>query len=61
MSACWQITPPKGRPSDRACLSDLQAAGCQTLGIGDDPFFNSRSEHLAAFSATKRIYLLTTK
>ena len=38
------------------------------LGIGDDSFFNSRSERfnsrserLAVFSATKRIYLLTTK
>ena len=35
--------------------------GPARLGIGDDSFFNSRSERLAVFSATKRIYLLTTK
>jgi hypothetical protein len=33
MSACQQITPRAGRPSDRACLSDLQAAAILGLQL----------------------------
>lgn len=47
------------RDVDRA-FATLAQPRTSALVIGNDPFFNSRSEHLAAFAATKRIYLLTT-
>jgi hypothetical protein len=43
-----------------ARFATLAQSRTGALVIGSDPFFTSRSEHLTAFPATKRIYMLTT-